>query len=151
MSTRILPAIRSHVGDWIYYSTVLSFENIKHLIKDPDEIHERRNLSEWIQREAIERHSNEIAIYIKENEQRFLGSLIIGVYDGHPEWSPLNVNFSHDHIGVTEEQQNALAGKLGFLSLDGHEKLFAIDGQHRVTGIKKALDVNGGVKFGRNS
>lgn len=140
MSNTILPAIRSKVGDWNFYSTVLSFKNIQELIKDPNEIHERQKLSEWIQREAIEKHSDEISSYIINNGQRFLGSLIIGVYDGAPEWSPLNVNFSHDHIGVTEEQQEELNGKLGFLSLSGNEKLFAIDGQHRVTGIRKALE-----------
>ncbi len=139
MSNTILPAIRSKIGDWNFYSTVLSFKNIQELIKDPNEIHERQKLSEWIQREAIEKHSDEISSYIINNEQRFLGSLIIGVYDGAPEWSPLNVSFSHDHIGVTEEQQEDLNGKLGFLSLSGNEKLFAIDGQHRVSGIKKAL------------
>ncbi|MCT7538213.1 DNA sulfur modification protein DndB [Aliarcobacter butzleri] len=140
MTNTVLPAIRSHVGDWVFYSTTLSFKDINILIKEPDEIHERKKLSDWIQREAIERHASDIANYIIENEQRFLGSLIIGVYDGNPQWSPLDVNFHRDHMEITSEQKEQLEGKLGYLFFSGREKLFAIDGQHRVSGIKKAID-----------
>lgn len=135
----LLPAIRSYVGDWIFYTTTLTFEEVEKLVKAPDEIHERQKLSDWIQREAIESHSEAIANYIVENEQRFLGALIIGVYDGSPNWSPLNINFSQDHLNVAEKQKSKIEGKLGLLYLSGDEKLFAIDGQHRVAGIKKAI------------
>ncbi|WP_301367260.1 DNA sulfur modification protein DndB [Aliarcobacter butzleri] len=140
MENIILPAIRAKIGDWNFYNSTLTFKVINQLIKHPDEIHERQKLSDWIQREAIETHAQEISNYIRNNEQRFLGSLIIGVYDGDPQWSPLNVSFNHNHLNVTNEQKNSLEGKLGFLSLSGTEKLFAIDGQHRVSGIKKALE-----------
>lgn len=137
--TTILPAIRSRVGDWTFYATTLSFENVRELIKDPDEIHERKKLSEWIQREAIDTHSEAIAKYIQDNTQRFLGALIIGVYDGHPDWAPLQVKYAVNYLAATEEQQKTLEGKLGLLRLSGGERLFAIDGQHRVAGIKRAL------------
>lgn len=137
--TTILPAIRSHVGDWTFYVTTLSLSDVKRLIKDPDEVHERKKLSDWIQREAIETHADAIAKYIQENEQRFLGSLIIGVYDGQPDWAPLRVKYAFNTLQATEEQQKMIEGKLGLLRLSGGEKLFAIDGQHRVAGIKTAL------------
>lgn len=136
----LLPAIRSHVGDWIYYVTTLTFSEVRDLIKDPDEIHERKGLSSWIQRTAIDKHSNEISDYIRENKQRFLGSLIIGVYDGSPDWRPLKVKFPDDYKEISQEKINGVEGKLGLLQLNGEEKLFAIDGQHRVAGIKKALN-----------
>lgn len=133
----LLPAIRSYVGDWIFYTTTLTFEEVNQLVKTPDEVHERQRLSEWIQREAIESHSEAISRYIIENPQRFLGSLIIGLYDGNPNWSPLSINFSYDHLDLSESQKDSLEGKLGILLLSGEEKLFPIDGQHRVAGIKK--------------
>ena len=136
----LLPAIRSRVGDWMFYSASMSFSNVKQLIKSPDEIHERKGLSDWIQREAIDTHADAIAEYIQQNEQRFLGALVIGVYDGDPNWIPLNVNFSSDLVDVPEESRDYIAGKLGLLKLSGAEKLFAIDGQHRVAGIKKAVE-----------
>lgn len=139
MSSHLLPAIRSHVGDWHFYTTTLSFKQIASLIKDPDEIHERKKLSNWIQREINADHALEISNYIQENQQRFLGSLIIGVYDGSPDWASINIDAPIDDFNITEEQFNEIEGKLGFLHLTGNEKLFAIDGQHRVSGIKHVL------------
>jgi DNA sulfur modification protein DndB len=137
-TANLLPSIRSRVGDWNYYVTTLSFQEVSELIKAPDEIHERKKLAEWIQREAIDSHSNAIAAYIVGNPQRFLGALIVGVYGGSPNWTPLNVKVPADE-GVSEEQLHRIEGRLGLLRLSGNENLFAIDGQHRVAGIKVAL------------
>ncbi len=135
----LLPSLRSRVGDWNYYVTTLSFEEVAELIKAPDEIHERKKLAEWIQREAIESHAEAIAEYIVGNPQRFLGSLIVGVYGGSPNWTPLNVKVPEDE-GISDDQLERIEGRLGLLRLSGAEKLFAIDGQHRVAGIKLALE-----------
>jgi DNA sulfur modification protein DndB len=141
-TTTLLPSLRSRVGDWNYYVTTLSFEEVAALIKAPDEIHERKKLAEWIQREAIESHAETIAQYIVGNPQRFLGSLIVGVYGGSPNWTPLNVKVTEDE-GISEDQLERIEGRLGLLRLSGAENLFAIDGQHRVAGIKLALEDEG--------
>lgn len=135
-----LPAIRSRVGDWMFYSASISFSSVNKLIKSPDEIHERKGLADWIQREAIDSHADAIANYIQNNVQRFLGALVIGIYDGDPNWIPLDVNFSSELVDIPEESRDYISGKLGLLKLTGSEKLFAIDGQHRVAGIKKSLE-----------
>jgi len=64
-TSTLLPAIRSRVGDWNFYVTTLTFSEVATLIKAPDEIHERKQLAEWIQREAIESHADAISSYIK--------------------------------------------------------------------------------------
>ncbi|MBZ0069163.1 MAG: DGQHR domain-containing protein [Thiobacillus sp.] len=138
----LLPAIRSKVGDWAFYVTTLSFDEVARLVKAPDEVHERKGLSDWIQREAIESHAKAIAKYIAETPQRFLGSLIVGVYGGAPDWNPIEVNIPQDS-GITNEQREGIEGRLGLLRLSGDERLFAIDGQHRVAGIKLALAAEG--------
>ena len=130
-TTTLLPSIRSCVGDWNYYVTTLSFREVAKLIKAPDEIHERKELADWIQREAIETHAESISSYILTNPQRFLGSLIVGVYGGSPNWTPLRVNIP-DRDGITDNQKERIEGCLGLLHFSGDEKLFAIDGQHRV-------------------
>lgn len=137
----LLPAIRSSIGDWNYYITTLNFRQVDSLIKAPDEIHERKKMSDWIQRQIIDTHADAISKYILENPQRFFGSLIIGVYGGDPNWSPINIRFP-DRDDISQEQYNQVEGFLGFLELSGEEKLFAIDGQHRVEGIKKALQID---------
>lgn len=136
--TILLPAIRSSIGDWSYYVTTLNFRQVASIIKAPDEIHERKKMSDWIQRQIIDTHANAISKYILENDQRFFGSLIVGVYGGNPNWSPIDVRFP-DRDDISQEQYNQVEGALGFLEFSGEEKLFAIDGQHRVEGIKKAL------------
>lgn len=138
-ATTLLPAIRSRVGDWNYYVTTLTFAEVAKQLKAPDEIHERKLLAGWIQREAIDSHSEAIAEYITGNPQRFLGALIVGIYGGSPNWTPLNVKVPEDE-GVSKEQLERIEGRLGLLRLSGSESLFAIDGQHRVAGIKLALD-----------
>ena len=137
-TSTLLPAIRSRVGDWSFYVTTLTFSEVASLVKPPDEIHERKKLADWIQREAIEAHADAIKTYIKTSSQRFLGSLIIGVYGGSPDWSPLKVKIP-EHEQVSEEQLSRIEGALGLLHLFGGEKLFAIDGQHRAAGITRAL------------
>lgn len=138
----LLPAIRSKVGDWAYYVTTISFSDVVKLVKAPDEIHERKALSDWIQREAIESHAEGIAQYILDTPQRFLGSIIIGVYGGSPDWTPIEVKIPSEE-GVSDIQKSNIDGHLGLLNLRGDERLFAIDGQHRVAGIKLAMEKAG--------
>ena len=137
-TTTLLPSLRSLVGDWNYYVTTLTFREVAALVKAPDEIHERKKLADWIQREAIESHADAIADYIEKSPQRFLGSLIVGVYGGAPNWTPVEVNIPEAE-GISIELIEKLEGRIGLLHFSGAEKLFAIDGQHRVAGIKKAL------------
>ena len=40
----------------------------------------------------------------------------------------------------TKVDQLVEQARIGFLELQGTERLFALDGQHRVAGIKKALE-----------
>lgn len=137
-TSTLLPALRAVVGDWNYYVTTLTFREVAALVKAPDEIHERKKLADWIQRSAIDKHASAISNYLQTTPQRFLGSLIVGVYGGAPNWTPVAVNVPEED-GIAEELIANLEGRIGLLHFSGAEKLFAIDGQHRVAGIKEAL------------
>jgi DNA sulfur modification protein DndB len=137
-TSTLLPALRAVVGDWNYYVTTLTFREVAALVKAPDEIHERKKLADWIQRSVIEKHASAISTYLQNTPQRFLGSLIVGVYGGAPNWTPVTVNVPEED-GIAEELIANLEGRIGLLHFSGAEKLFAIDGQHRVAGIKEAL------------
>ena len=139
MSKMYVPAIRAEVGDWGFYASTLTFRQIAACIKSPDEIHERKGLSDWIQREAIDVHKDAISKYILRNDERFLGAIIVGVYGGKPNWAPLEISFKNNLLDIDEESQLRTFEKIGFLAFTGEEKLFAIDGQHRVEGIKTAI------------
>ncbi len=128
-----LPALRLHMGDWIYYVTFMSMRDIAKRVSVAEEIHTSKSLNELIQRQLTNR-SKQIKDYLLSQQQRFFNALVIGVYGGSPKWYELDIRDSkHQELDQLPE------GVLGVLVLDGSEKLFAIDGQHRVVGIREAV------------
>ena len=139
----ILPALRVHMGDWIYYVTFLGMEQIADRIEFAEEIHPSPTLKMLIQREITDRSQN-ISDYLLKQPQRFFNSLIVGVYGGSPNWHEFKIGTNSEFDA--ELLPLHLEGSLGILRLNGEETLFAIDGQHRVQGIKKALEENNELK-----
>ena len=132
----IIPALRAHMGDWIYYVTFLRMDQIADQIRLARDIHPSAVLKDMIQREITTR-SSQISDYLLKQSQRLFNSLIVGVYGGSPDWYELKVG-PNRHPNVPE-LPSELDGVLGILRLDGTQTFFAIDGQHRVEGIKQAL------------
>ena len=145
MSTELkLSALRGVIGDWIYYVTLLSFQDVRDRIRKNEEIHETKELQDWLQRELTDR-SNDIAEYLASQQQRFFNAIVVGVYGGEPQWYPLSLQSSVflDPKSVNEDVKISL----GILELSGDEELFAIDGQHRVEGIKQLAEQIGNEAF----
>lgn len=125
-----LPAIRSKMGIWVYYVSSLTFKEIDEYVSPiNDELHKSELLSQMIQRSITENYKN-IANYLLSQEERFFNALILALYDGEPIWNEIRIE------GL-DGQDNY---NLGLLSLSGKEKIFPVDGQHRVAGIKEALE-----------
>ena len=139
-----LPALKGIIGDWVYYVTLLPFREVRNRIHKNDQIHESKELQDWLQRELTDRSDN-IAEYLESQRQRFFSGVVIGVYGGEPQWYPLSLQPSAylDPMSVDEDVEDSL----GILKLSGDEKLFAIDGQHRVEGIKRFAKRVGGEAF----
>lgn len=124
-----IPAIRANIGNWIYYVATLSFKQVNDYVKKiDDELHKSKLLSEMLQRSITDNYKS-IATYIKTHEDRFFNALILAVYDGEPQWHEVRLEYD-----TGEEFVN-----LGVLELTGDEKIFPVDGQHRVEGIKEVL------------
>lgn len=124
-----IPAIRSKIGIWFYYVSTLSFNEIAKFVSPiDDELHKSSLLSGMIQRSITDNFKN-IANYIETQEERFFNSLILAVYDGQPTWNEIRIENENG-----EDNYN-----LGIISLTETVKIFPVDGQHRVAGIKKAL------------
>jgi DNA sulfur modification protein DndB len=134
-----LPAMRGVMGDWVYYVTLLPFREVSDRIKKTTEVHSSKLLRELIQR-ALTPRSKKIAVYLRSQPQRFFNAIVVGVYDGEPQWHQLSVRSSELFDPASLEDR--VAESLGILTLRGDEKLFAIDGQHRVEGIKEFLEEN---------
>lgn len=134
----VLPALRGVMGDWVYYSALMSTEEVGLRVSYADEIHKNENLSEMIQRKLKAGRAKEIANYIQEQPERFFNSIVVATYDGEPNWFAVSgVKPSDDSISAEDFTEETL-NSVGFLKFRGDEKLFAIDGQHRLAGIKRA-------------
>ena len=126
-----IPAIRSQMGIWIYYVSSLSFNEVLEYVSPiDDELHKSKLLSEMIQRSITENYKS-IANYLETQEERFFNALILAIYDGDPVWNEIRV-----------EEYGMDIYPLGLLTLSGKEKIFPVDGQHRVAGIKKVLETS---------
>ncbi len=127
-----IPAIRSQMGIWVYYVSALSFDEVNEYVRPiNDELHKSNLLCEMIQRSITDNYKS-IARYIETQEERFFNALILAVYDGQPMWNEIRI----DDEGLRENVD------MGVLTLSGEEKIFPVDGQHRVEGIKQALKDN---------
>lgn len=124
-----IPAIKAHIGSWVYYVSTLSFKQVSQYVKRiDDELHKSTLLRNMLQRSITENYKS-IANYIESQDERFFNALILAVYDGDPKWHDvrLEIDGEDEYIG------------LGVLELTGDEKIFPIDGQHRVEGIKEVV------------
>lgn len=126
-----LPAIRAKIGTWTYYMSTMTFEQVANRVeKIDDQLHKSDSLKDLIQR-SLTKNFVSIKEYIINQPERFFNSIVLAVYNDSPNWVEVELNYED------EEYFN-----LGFLDFTGNEKLFPVDGQHRVEGIKAALKEN---------
>ena len=124
-----IPAIQGQIGDTIYYTANLSFNQIKMFVKKVDsELHTSTSIKEVIQRSLTDNYKK-IRDYILNRSDFFFDSLVLAVYDGDPKWTEVRYEIGEDAYY-----------NVGILEFTGEEKIFPVDGQHRVEGIKAALD-----------
>lgn len=143
MKNTTFPALRCKMGEWIYYLTFFKFSDVKNWIEPTDQIHPSVQLRDMIQR-ALTQNADSIANYLLHQEERFFNSIVVGVYGGTPQWFPIEVANS-PVLGEPELSENE-RNSIGVLQFEGDEQLFAIDGQHRVEGIKRAIAQNPNLK-----
>jgi DNA sulfur modification protein DndB len=123
-----IPAIRGVLGGIIYYTSSFTFKQIATLVSPiNDELHTSTSLKDQLQRSLTENHKS-ITSYILSQKEHFFNALVLAVYDGDPIWNEIEVGFNG------EDYYN-----MGFLRLSGEEKIFPVDGQHRVEGIRSAI------------
>jgi DNA sulfur modification protein DndB len=126
-----IPAIRAKIGDWTYYITTLTFQQISENVeKIDDEIYSSDLLKDLLQRSITDNYIK-IKEYIVKQEEMFFNSLVLAVYDDYPDW--ISIEMKYDD----EEHYD-----MGLLNFPGNHKIIPVDGQHRVEGIKAALEQN---------
>lgn len=123
-----IPAIRGILGDVIYYTSSFTFKQIAERVKKIDqELHTSTSLKDQLQR-SLTKNYESITDYILSQKEHFFNALVLAVYDGDPVWNEIEIGFKGEDFF-----------SMGFLRLNGEEKIFPVDGQHRVEGIKDAI------------
>ena len=136
----ILPALRGVMGDWVYYSCLMDLKELSSRVDYTEEVHKNEALSDMIQRQLKGDRSTQIADYLKMQPERLFNSLVVATYGGQPNWYALsNVRIKHTGDELQNLAKDTMAS-VGFLTLRGDEELFALDGQHRLAGIKEAVE-----------
>lgn len=127
-----IPAIRGYIGTTVYYIANLKFKDIAELVnrRNSDELYKSRPLKDALQRSLTDNYLK-IKDYILSHPDHFFNAMVLAVYDGNPLWKEIR----YDVDDVTYEH-------VGLLELNGKEQIFPIDGQHRLEGIKAALQEN---------
>lgn len=133
-----LPALRGVMGNWVYYSCLMRLDEIAGRVRFADEVHSNKLLSDMIQRQLKRGRGDQIADYLETQEERFFNSLVVATYGGEPNWHGLSDIRSKSNRDFHDLGEDTISS-IGFLTLRGDEKLFALDGQHRLAGIKKAI------------
>lgn len=129
------PCLRGVMGDWVYYSTIMSAQQIKGRVMAAQEIREAKALDDYLQRD-LKARVKKIAAYLRKRDHRFFSSIILGVFGGLPDWVELDFSILGQKLRIPNPKE--IEESLGLLIFYGGEKIFAIDGQHRVEGIKAA-------------
>lgn len=137
-----VPSLRGQIGDWIYYSGVLSMREVAARVSFADEIHTNTDLSSLIQRALSGARAAKIAKYLVTENERFFNSLVVAVYGDKPQWAELGEirpsrGVTLEALGLKDQE----SFPLGFLRFSGREKMFAVDGQHRLAGMRELARV----------
>lgn len=139
-----LACTHGNLGYWDYYSTVIKVKDVvKHnriiTVSESEELF-THNINEILQREVKLNRIKALSKYISQTEERFLGSIVAAIHKGEPKWTEIDINqnFQIDETVIDESSINFLNSKFGVLTLMDNEQIFALDGQHRLLGLRKA-------------
>ncbi|WP_033580825.1 DNA sulfur modification protein DndB [Priestia aryabhattai] len=134
----LYPCMRGKFGTTEFFITTMKAGDLIKDVKSADQIPETKDLTieEQLQRELRwDRIKSEIAPYLINDKDRFFNSLIVDIYnDTGVEFEPLASNFK-----ANNKLYESAASPFGFLILHGGERMFALDGQHRLKALQVAI------------
>lgn len=143
-----LPSLRGVIGSWSYFSTVMKVKDIVEnnriiTVAESEELYSD-NINHILQREINQTRIEKIKDYILNNNEHFFSSIIVAIHNGNPIWSDFDIehHFRIENEVIDEEGLNFIENKVGILTLSGDEEIFALDGQHRLIGLRAAYATN---------
>jgi DNA sulfur modification protein DndB len=134
----VLPCLRGVLGNWVYYSSMMTAKQIAESVLAVKDIRESETLDDLLQRDLKER-KKQIADYLLDVKAHFFNSIILGLFNGVPNWLEFDLSKASGYVASNEDLKS-IKESMGILIFNGGEQMFAIDGQHRVAGIQIAYE-----------
>jgi DNA sulfur modification protein DndB len=133
---KAVPAIRSKMGDTVYYQTHLTGRELSHIVRPvrDSDTWASNSIEERIQRELDDsRVERELVPYIANHKDRFWGSIIVLAERGQLDFEPIT-----KVVRDTPRAYQQSVDAMGFLTQLGGE-MIALDGQHRWLATHEAI------------
>jgi DNA sulfur modification protein DndB len=131
----LYPAMRAHMGRWDYYVAKMNMRELAESVRFAHDVYEDKTLDDAIQRILnTGRVKQDIVTYLVHQDDRFFSSVVIAALKGNPKWYPVYI--SNDEKFAMFEGDPRLNETFGMLVFDGSQEYYALDGQHRLAGIK---------------
>lgn len=131
--TLLVPAIKSHMGDWEYFLGSMRMPSIAKEFHFFHELSDTDDVAQLLQR-GVSSRADEIKEYLLESKHRFFGSIIVAAWGGDPKFIPVKMDAA-DKGNLSDD----IDERFGVLKFDGTQRFFALDGQHRLAAIKDAV------------
>ena len=125
----LIPVLKGRMGGNNYYLGMMTFQDLAAKVSFFHEIRPDAELGEKLQRE-IKKRSKDMVQYLLKQKERFYGSLIIAAFGGNPEFVKVQME---DHPLLNDDFN------YGLLKFNSKQEYFALDGQHRLSSIKDAI------------
>ena len=143
-----LPCLRGCLGDWTYFSTVMKIKDIVNnhriiTVSESEELY-TENINRILQRDINDKRIKNISDYLLKTDEHFFSSIIVAIHRGNPEWSDVDISeqFTIKEETLDRDDFSFISNKIGILTLSGGEEIFALDGQHRLLGLRDAIKKN---------
>lgn len=149
LKLNFFPCFKARMGDWNYYVTRMRMDDVIHEVQFASEFGAQENqvdvLSHARQRALSTGRVTDQIVKFLGQDFRFFSSLVVATTDGSPKFFPVKVS-GNDVVNVFEDSDDDET--FGFLRLDQNRKMYALDGQHRLSAINCMLDENYRKKLG---
>jgi len=139
----LFPGIKAVMGEEdsqiVYYMVKMKAKDVAMKMVTSSEVDkEQSKLVDKMVQRAIRanRATGAIAQYLSnahENGERFMGSFVVATFGGSPKW----IEVPLDKSAPEYEFFKSDIGDFGLLKFDGEQQYFVLDGQHRLTGLRR--------------
>ncbi len=135
----LYPGMQAHMGRWNFYIVKMTMREVAEGVKFASDVYDNKTLDEALQRTLDEsRVKKEIVAYLQRQPDRFFNSIVVAAIGGSPSWYPVTIE--DDPQFSLFKGDRRLNSTFGILTFDGSQNYYALDGQHRLSGIKALVD-----------